>query len=110
VRALGGRRCLAIRLRLDAVADDLERRGGTIAGEQCFADVLGDTDNQRRLALQCRTAPLEDGWEQPASVGPIFGRIAAMEGDDQREPEGAGDRQREGAAAAEMSMDQSRLQ
>ncbi len=82
VRAVRELLHLAIRLGLDAIADDLQLCRRKIASEQFRADVLGDTDDKRRLSLQRRTAPLEDGWEQPASVGPVFGRIAAMEGDD----------------------------
>src|SRR5262249_9078255 len=63
VWAVCGALGLAICLRLDAVADHLQLCRGEIAGEQRLADVLGDTDDQRRLALQCHIAALEDGRE-----------------------------------------------
>src|SRR6516225_8852834 len=99
-----------IRFRLYTVADDFQLRCRKIAGEQRLADVLRDADDQRRLPLQCFTAPLEDGWNELSMVVPVFGCVTSMEGDHQREPQGASDRQRQRAPAAKMGMDQLRPQ
>src|SRR6516162_7897515 len=99
-----------IRFRLYTVADDLQLRCRKIAGEQRLADVFRDADDQRRLPLQCFTAPLEDGWNELPTVVPVFGCVTSMKGDHQWEPQGASDRQRQRAAAAKMGMDQPRPQ
>src|SRR5215472_10516030 len=96
----------AVRLRLDAVADNLQLGRRKISGKQRLADVLRNTDDQRRLALQCCTAPLEDRRHQPPAVVLVLGRVSAVERDHQWKLKGPGDRQGERAASAEMSMDQ----
>src|ERR1700746_660982 len=99
-----------IRLRLYAVADNPQLRRRKIAGKQRFANVLRDADDQRGLALQCLTTPLENCWNECPSEVLIFGRVASMKGHHQREPQSASDRQGERATTTEMGMDQSRLQ
>src|SRR6516165_901855 len=100
----------AIRFGLYTVGDDLQLRRRKVAGEQRFADVLRDADDQYRLPLQCLTAPLEDCWNELSAVVPVFGCVTSMKGDHQWEPQGASDRQRQRAAGAEMGMDQPRPQ
>src|SRR6516165_3382800 len=110
VRALSRRRRAALLFGFYPVSDDFYLRCRKIAREQCLANVFGDADDQRRLALQRCTAALEDRRDERPSIVVVLGRVATMKGDHQRQLQGAGNRQGECTAAPEMGMDQPRPQ
>ena len=103
-------RPIAIFFGLYAVTNDFKLRRRKIAGEQRLADVLGNADDQGRLSLLRLAAPLEDRRNQLPPVVGVFGRVAAVESDHQREPQGARKWQGKGAAASEMGVDHPRPQ
>ena len=72
--------------------------------------LFSDANDQPGLALQRRTAPLVNRRDQLPPVVLLLGRVPAMKGDDQRQPQGPSDRQGECPAAAEMGVDQQRSQ
>src|SRR5215469_5051569 len=105
---LRGLRYVGLCLGVDAIADNPQLRRRKIVADQRVADMLRDADYQSCLPLQCCGPPLEDGWDQRFAIMLCFGRVTAVKRHDERQFQGAGDRQCECTPATEMRMDDPR--
>ncbi len=98
------------RVELDPLVDDRELFRWKAARQEAVADEFRDADEERRLPLQGgEAARVDPRHEAPAVMG-LLGRVGAVEGHDQRDPERPGDRQGQRTAPAEMRVQHKRAQ
>src|SRR5215469_10071601 len=69
---------------LDSVTDDAEFAHREAPRDQPIANVVGDADDGAGLSLQSLQPSLINGRYRPAAIVFFLRRVAAMEGDDQR--------------------------